>query len=86
MKEVLRRSFVNDNSSAQVSQFHFYKCKGLRPLVPMVMIPYRQCFKYWISAIYRLAKLYTGYRVIYRDMVLNTRHHIGRHTGWRIYM
>ena len=29
-----------------------------------------QCFKYRISAIYRSAKLYTGYRVIYRDMVL----------------
>ena len=35
-----------------------------------------QCFKYQISAIYWSAKLCTGYRVIYRDMVLNT--------GWYI--
>jgi len=27
-----------------------------------------------------------GYQVIYRNMVLNTRRHFWRHTGWRIYM
>ena len=31
-----------------------------------------QCFKYQVSVIYRSAKLYTGYRVIYHSMVLNT--------------
>ena len=36
----------------------------------------RQCFKYQVSAIYRSAKLYTGDRVIYRDMVLNTSWYI----------
>ena len=45
---------------------------------------YLQCFKYQISAIYRSQNYIpdVGYRVIYRDMVLNTE----RHTGWRICM
>ena len=37
----------------------------------LINVHREQCFKYQISAIYRSAKLCTGYRVIYHDMVLN---------------